>query len=154
MALADELERLEALRRQGALSDEEFARAKSALINGATPPLRDRAAETRDWALYLHLSQLLGLTALPVVGWLAPVLIWQLKKDELPGLDVHGRIVVNWLLSEIIYAVVCGLLCFVCVGIPLLVVLGIIGIVFPIIGGVKAQNGEAWSYPGSIRFLR
>jgi uncharacterized Tic20 family protein len=94
------------------------------------------------------------LTALPVVGWLAPVLIWQLKKDELPGLDAHGRVVVNWLISEIIYAVVCGLLCFVCVGIPLLVVLGIIGIVFPIIGGVKAQNGEAWSYPGSIRFLR
>ena len=154
MALADELERLEALRRQGALSDEEFTRAKATLLNGAIPRVRDLQAETRDWALYLHLSQLLGLTALPVVGWLAPVLIWQLKKDELPGLDAHGKIVVNWLISEIIYAVVCALLCFVCVGIPLLVVLGIMGIVFPIIGGVKAQNGELWPYPGAIRFLR
>ena len=32
--------------------------------------------------------------------------------------------------------------------------LGIVGIVYPIIGGIKAQNGEAWPYPGAIRFLR
>ncbi len=154
MALPEELERLETLRRQGALSEEEFARAKAALINGATGRPRNLEAETRDWALYLHLSQLLGLTALPVIGWLAPILIWQLKKDELPGLDAHGRVVINWLISEIIYGVVCGLLCFACVGVPLLVVLCVIGIVFPIIGGVKAQSGELWPYPGSIRFLR
>lgn len=153
MALTDELERLEALRRQGALSDEEFARAKAALINGATPPLRDLAAETRDWALYLHLSQLLGLV-LPVIGWLAPVLIWQMKKAELPGLDVHGKLVVNWLISELIYAVVCGLLCFLCIGLPLLIALCLVGMIYPIIGGIKAQNGEVWPYPGAIRFLR
>ena len=153
MALTDELERLEALRRQGALSDEEFARAKAALINGATPPLRDLVAETRDWALYLHLSQLLGLV-LPVIGWLAPVLIWQMKKTELPGLDVHGKLVVNWLISELIYAVVCGLLCILCIGLPLLIALCLVGMIYPIIGGIKAQNGEVWPYPGAIRFLR
>ena len=153
MALTDELERLEALRRQGALSDEEFARAKAALINGATPPLRDLVAETRDWALYLHLSQLLGLV-LPVIGWLAPVLIWQMKKTELPGLDVHGKLVVNWLISELIYAAVCGLLCIICIGLPLLIALCLVGMIYPIIGGIKAQNGEVWPYPGAIRFLR
>jgi uncharacterized Tic20 family protein len=154
MGLPEELERLETLRRQGALSEEEFARAKAALINGAAGRPRNLEAETRDWALYLHLSQLLGLTALPVIGWLAPILIWQLKKDELPGLDAHGRVVINWLISEIIYGVVCGLLCIVCVGMPLLVVLFAVGIVFPIVGGVKAQSGQLWPYPGSIRFLR
>ena len=153
MSLADELERLEALRRQGALSDEEFTRAKAALLANATPRVRNIEAETRDWALYLHLSQLLGMV-LPVIGWVAPVLIWQLKKDEMPALDLHGRIVVNWLISELIYVVIFGLLCLCCIGIPLLVALGIVGIVYPIIGGVKAQNGQAWPYPGAFRFLR
>lgn len=45
------------------------------------------------------------------------------------------------------------LLLLVIVGIPLLILLGVIGIIFPIIGGIKANNGEVWKYPLSISFL-
>ncbi len=37
MGLAEEIERLQALRNKGALSDQEFARAKELLLSGATP---------------------------------------------------------------------------------------------------------------------
>ena len=37
MSLAEEIERLEALRKSGALSDQEFARAKEQLLGGGTP---------------------------------------------------------------------------------------------------------------------
>jgi hypothetical protein len=60
----------------------------------------------------------------------------------------------NWLISATIYAIVCGLMVFILIGIPLLVVLAGIGVVFCIIGGLKANNGEVWQYPLSIKFFK
>ena len=61
---------------------------------------------------------------------------------------------VNWISSHLIYAALCTVLVFVFIGIPLLIVLGILAVVFPIIGGIKANSGEVWKYPLSISFLR
>jgi uncharacterized Tic20 family protein len=105
-----------------------------------------------QWALFLHLSQLAGFV-IPLAGWIAPILIWQLKKQEMPALDAHGKVVVNWILSELIYGTICVILIFVVIGIPLLIVLMLLGIIFPIIGAIKADNGEVWKYPLSIRFF-
>ena len=60
---------------------------------------------------------------------------------------------VNWIISEILYGVLCVILLFVVVGLPLLVALGVLAVVFPIIGGIKANNGEVWRYPMSITFF-
>jgi uncharacterized Tic20 family protein len=106
-----------------------------------------------QWALFLHLSQLAGFIV-PFAGWIAPVLIWQLKKEEMPALDPHGKVVVNWILSELIYGAIAAILIFVIIGIPLLIALAVIGIIFPIIGAVKADNGIVWEYPLSIKFFR
>jgi hypothetical protein len=62
--------------------------------------------------------------------------------------------VVNWILSELLYAVICGLLALVWIGIPLLIALAVVGVVFPIIGGLKANEGQVWTYPMSIHFLK
>ena len=106
-----------------------------------------------QWALFLHLSLLAG-HLVPLAGWVAPILIWQLKKEEMPALDAHGKVVVNWILSGLIYLTVCIILVFVVIGIPLLIVLMLLGTIFPIIGGIKASNGIVWEYPLSIRFLK
>jgi uncharacterized Tic20 family protein len=106
-----------------------------------------------QWAMALHLSQLANYIV-PLSGIVAPIVIWQIKKEELPGLDAHGKNVVNWMISAFIYAIVSAMLLIVVIGLPLLVVLGILGVVFPIIGGVKANNGEVWKYPLAIRFLK
>ena len=66
---------------------------------------------------------------------------------------MHGRIVVNWIITEFLLAVLFGILCFIFIGIPLLMALGLVGIIFPIIGGIKANNGEIWNYPCSIKFF-
>ncbi len=106
-----------------------------------------------QWAMALHLSQLANYV-LPPAGIVAPIVIWQIKKEEFPSLDAHGKNVVNWMISAFIYGIVCFLLVFVVIGVPLLVVLGILAVVFPIIGGVKASSGEAWKYPLSIKFFK
>jgi len=108
---------------------------------------------TRTWAMLLHLSVFAGYFV-PVLGLLAPILIWQIKKSEMPELDAHGKMVINFLISMIIYFIGSCVLVFVVIGIFLLIALSIVGIVFPIIGGIKANNGELWKYPLVIPFLK
>jgi uncharacterized Tic20 family protein len=103
--------------------------------------------------MFLHLSLLSGFVV-PLAGLVVPIVLWQVKKGELPGIDAHGKVVTNWIISLVIYAVACTLLILVIIGIPLLIALGIVGIVFPIVGGIKASNGQLWKYPLSIPFFK
>ena len=64
------------------------------------------------------------------------------------------KIIANWIISLMVYTVISFVLSFVLIGLPLLFALGIIGVVFPVIGGIKASNGEAWTYPLSIKFMK
>ena len=101
----------------------------------------------------MHLSQFSGYVV-PLAGLIVPIVLWQLKKAELPGIDAHGKVLVNWIISEILYAIGFVILVFVVIGIPLLIVLGILGIIFPIVCAIKANNGEVWRYPLSIPFIK
>ncbi len=113
-----------------------------------------QTADEKQMGLLLHLSQLANILFFGV-GILAPVLIWQLNKDKIPALDAHGKMVTNWMISSIIYGVVSIILIFVFfIGLIPLFGLMIAGIVFPIIGGIKANNGELWEYPLTIKFLK
>jgi uncharacterized Tic20 family protein len=114
-------------------------------------PDRDRMA--RQWAMLLHLSTLAGFIAVGA-GFIAPIVIWQIKKTDYPELDPHGKNVANWLISYVIYVVVCSILLAVFIGFFLLLILGALGIIFPIVGAIKANNGEVWKYPLSIAFIK
>jgi uncharacterized Tic20 family protein len=178
MNLSDEIQKLSDLHRSGALSAAEFEAAKARLLQpGAPPPIppeipaaqpyytphpayappqaplvKDVDAATRQWAMFLHLSMLAGILV-PFAGLVAPIVIWQVKKNELPGIDIHGVNAVNWIITAVIAGIVFGILCIVLIGIPLLIILGILGIVFPIIAAVKANEGQVWAYPMSFRFI-
>ena len=108
---------------------------------------------SRNWAMLLHLSVLLA-GPVPVLGLIAPIVIWQIKKEEFPELDAHGKEVLNFIISMLIYSVVAGILVFAIIGIFLLIALGLIAIIFPIIGGIKANNGELWHYPLILRLIK
>jgi uncharacterized protein len=114
---------------------------------------QDKDREVRQWSMFLHFSLLAGLI-IPFAGLIVPILIWQIKKEELPELDDHGKIVVNWIISEVIYFLVCLVLCLVIIGFFLIPILGGISIVFPIIGGIKANKGMLWKYPLSLNILK
>ncbi len=102
--------------------------------------------EQKQMGLLLHLSQLTG----PII----PIILWQIQKDKMPAIDAHGKMVVNWILSLIIYSVVSVVLMFVLVGFLTIIAVSIMSIVFPIIGAIKANNGELWEYPLTIKFLK
>lgn len=109
--------------------------------------------EQKQMGLFLHLSQFANVIFFPL-GIIAPILIWQMNKDKTPGLDAHGKMVMNWMISATIYAFVSFILMFVLVGFLTIMAVAIMGIVFPIIGAIKANNGELWDYPLTIKFLK
>ena len=103
--------------------------------------------------MFLHLSQLANIVLFPI-GIVLPIVLWQTQKQKMPALDAHGKMVVNWMISATIYAFVSIVLCLIFIGVLMLLALGLIGIIFPIIGAIKANNGELWEYPLAIRFIK
>ena len=108
-----------------------------------------------------HLSALLGFVGVPFGNVLGPLLVWQIKKNEFPSVDVHGKAALNFqltILIAIFVSCVAGfILSFICIGYLLFffaAAIGLCGLIFPIIAGVKANNGEDYKYPYCIEFLK
>jgi uncharacterized protein len=118
------------------------------------PNMSLQTPEQRQMGLIMHLSQLANLIFFPI-GIIVPIVIWQTQKEKMPALDAHGKMIVNWMISSLIYGFVSVILIFAFfIGLIPLAALAICGIVFPIIGAVKANNGEFWEYPLTIKFLK
>lgn len=113
----------------------------------------------RQLEVVLHLSPMLGFL-IPGVGFIAPVVWWILLKDEFSGVDQHGKMVVNWILTMtgvLLGAVVlafatCGIGAFVVA--PVAIVIAIAAVVFPIMGALAASEGRLWKYPGLYPFIK
>jgi len=100
-----------------------------------------------------HLSQLLDLVTL-IGGFLVPFILWIMNKNEISDMDEHGRSIINFRLSMIIYTIVCiPLILFFGLGLLGFLVIGVFYFIFPIINAVKASNGEQPNYPFSMRIV-
>ncbi len=109
--------------------------------------------EEKTFLLLLHLSQFAGFIV-PYAGLILPIVMWATNKEYNENINAHGKVILNWLISATIYAIICFFLIFVGVGIFLLVALAVVAIIFPILGALKANNGEIWQYPMSINFIK
>jgi uncharacterized Tic20 family protein len=69
-------------------------------------------------------------------------------------MDAHGKSILNFQLSIIIYSILSIPLILVFgLGILTLILIGILAFVMPIINAIKAGNGELPSYPLSLNFV-
>jgi uncharacterized Tic20 family protein len=105
------------------------------------------------WAMLCHIAGMAWFIVPVIGGVIAPLIIWQIKKDQRPFVDQHGKEALNFQISMLIYFVVAALLWFVCIGMVLVPLVAIADIVFAIIAAVKAANGETYRYPLTIRFI-
>ncbi|MNJ81670.1 hypothetical protein D3C77_805850 [compost metagenome] len=48
---------------------------------------------------------------------------------------------------------VCGVLAWILIGFPLMLLVSVVGLVLTVIGGIRANEGKPWRYPLCIRFL-
>jgi len=110
--------------------------------------------EDRQTLMLTHLSQLLDLVT-GFGGFIVPLIMWVMKKDEIYDMDEHGKSIINFQLSMFIYAIICiPLILLLGLGFLGLIAIGILCLVFPIINAIKANNGERPNYPFSIQFIK
>ena len=105
------------------------------------------------YCMLIHLSQLTSIL-IPGLGFILPIVMWAANKDKSTAIDIHGKITVNWLISLLIYSIVCGILVFLFIGVLGLFLLAILNFIFAIIAATKANDGKVWVYPISIKFLK
>lgn len=109
--------------------------------------------EINQWNLLIHLSQLSGFV-IPLGNIIVPLILWQIKKDEDIYIDQHGKEVINWQISLLLYSIISLILSLFFIGLLFLIILAFVYVVFAIIGAVKAKDGELLRYPGSITFIK
>ena len=129
------------------------------------PPPHDEApsvgaptAEERQWAMFAHLSALIGglLTGhwLGIGCFLAPLIIWLVKKDTMPFVADQAKEALNFNITVMIAGAICWILVFVLIGFVLLWALAIVWIVFTILAAIKANEGVTYRYPFALRLIK
>lgn len=112
------------------------------------------ASNERMFAMLCHLAALAGYV-LPGVGSIVgPLVVWMMKREQYPLVDDQGKEALNFQISMMIYAAICGVLILAVIGIVLLPLLLVFNIVMIIIAAVKANNGERYRYPLTIRLIK
>jgi len=110
--------------------------------------------QARMWAMFCHLTGLAGYV-MPFIGNIvAPLIVWQIKKDEYPFVDEQGKEAVNFQISMTLYAIISVPLIFIIIGVFLLVAVVVVDLVLLLIAAVKANNGRSYRYPLTIRFIK
>jgi uncharacterized Tic20 family protein len=109
--------------------------------------------EARKWAMICHLVALVGLIS--GIGFvIGPLVVWLLKKDEDPFIDEQGKESVNFQITMMIAALISVGLMLILIGFLLITIVLAMMIIFPIIGAMKANAGEHYRYPLTIRFIK
>lgn len=117
------------------------------------PPSGAPSNEERQWALFTHLSALAGFI-IPFGNLLGPLVMWQVKKNEMPFVDDQGKEALNFQITVTLAMIVSLILTLVLIGILLMFVVGIGALVLTILAAIKANNGEYYRYPMTLRLVK
>lgn len=121
--------------------------------------------DERQWAMIAHLSALIGyiLTsgwAGSAGGFLGPLIVWLIKKDTMPFVDVQAKEALNFSITiciafavlwtfTIMTLLIGGIIAF-----PLMLGVGLYALIFTIIASMKAYEGVAYRYPLTLRLIK
>jgi uncharacterized Tic20 family protein len=111
--------------------------------------------------MWCHMSALAGLVVPSVGSILGPLLVWQMKKNEFPSVDAHGKAALNFQITVAIAVIVLMAVGFpltaVCIGVIFIIaamIIGIAGLIFAVIAGIKANDGQEYKYPWSLTLVK
>jgi uncharacterized protein len=127
------------------------------------PPITGVTTQERQWAMFAHLSGLIAMW-FGYLGFLGPLIIWLIKKNEMPYVDQQGREAINFQLNMLLWGIalfIIGIVVTVLtLGLGLFIVapvgaaLVVYSIVMPIVAAVSCNSGEAYRYPYVIRIMK
>lgn len=87
-------------------------------------------------------------------AFIGPLVIWLIKKDSSSYIDYHGKEYLNFLISYSVYSIVSVVLMIVLIGFLTIWVVGLLALVFTIIGAIKAYEGVEYRIPLVFRLIR
>ncbi len=131
------------------------------------PPLQagGMSSEERQWAMFAHLSALVG--GILTSGWagsigcfIGPLIIWLAKKDTMAFVDDQGKEALNFNITVGLIFLALLVLSIVTLGIGLIIaipgwiIVGIAWLIFTIIAAIKANEGVAYRYPLTLRLIK
>jgi hypothetical protein len=123
------------------------------------PPVTGVTTQERQWAMFAHLSALIAMW-FGYLTFLGPLIIWLIKKSEMPYVDQQGKEAINFHLNMLGWAIVMGLVAVVTLGIGLIIVaplgvaLVIYSIIMPIVAAGSCNSGEPYRYPYVFRIVK
>ena len=119
--------------------------------NVTAPPPPPSGGAPQDQRTMALLAHLLGI----LTGPIGALVIWLINKDDASKGFVtdQSKEALNFQITVFIAIVISWILAFVLIGLLLLPLVGLAALVFSIIGGVKANNGETYRYPFALRLI-
>jgi uncharacterized Tic20 family protein len=104
----------------------------------------DSTPDDRTMAMLCHIGG--------AFGFLIPLIIWMIKKDQSRFVDDQGKEALNFHLTMLIGHLIGALtICFTFGLLNLVVV--VVALIFSILGGLEANKGVRYRYPVCIRFI-
>ena len=108
----------------------------------ATPPTSDE----KTVAVLAHILTL-------VSSFIAPLIIYLIKKDESSYVAYHAKESLNFQITLLLAYIVCFILIFVVIGLFLIWALGIAALILVIVATIRASEGKLYKYPFCIRLI-
>jgi hypothetical protein len=121
---------------------------------GVAPPIMSTSRNIQTMDMLCHLAAPAGSTGILSGNILGPLLVWLLKGEDSSFIDAHGKEAVNFQIAVTIYVIISGVLILADIGIILLPAVLIFSAIAIIVATVKTNNGVAYLYPLSLRFIK
>ena len=121
---------------------------ESSFLTGTSAPSQDE----KTWGMLAHLSALIaGIFGFPFIG---PLIVMLTKGKESSWVDAHSKEALNFSITATVALWISAILMFCMVGFILVPVVGLGALVLAIIASLKANNGEMYRYPLSVRLVK
>jgi uncharacterized Tic20 family protein len=122
-------------------------------MNETNPDPASTTADERTWGMLAHLSAFSGFL-IPLGSVIGPLVVWLIKRDQSAFVADQGKEALNFNISVLLAAIVCGVLVLIFIGILLGVALFIFWLTMTIIAGIKASEGVRYRYPVTLRLVK
>jgi len=113
------------------------------------PPELQAAAASKDertWGMIAHLAALAGLVFLPFGAIVGPLVVWLIKKEESRFVAFHAKQCMWLQIFALGATIVCALLFFLFVTIPLAFLAYLGGMAYAVYGAIQVSSGKDFEY--------
>ena len=109
--------------------------------------------EEKNWGSFCHLAAFAGFVFPPVGFIFGPLIVWLIKKNEMPFVDDQGKEALNFQLTMLIIFIISCFLVLIFIGFMLLIFWSVFQLVIVIVAAIKASDGVCYRYPMTIHFI-